>query len=133
MGVSQECYEPYWKNPGSNILQKINQLYGYLPHIYKTIQIIGKRHAGYCWRSKNLIISDVLLETPIYWCASIIWPRKAYLQQLRIDTRCRQEDLPGAMDDLDDWRERVSEIRASYVTWWWRWWSFCKMISSISI
>ena len=26
------------------------------------------------------------------------------------------------MDDRDEWRERVREIRASSMTWWWWWW-----------
>ena len=45
--------------------QKKQQLYGHLPPISKTIQISRTRHAGYCWKSKDELISDVLL------CASI--------------------------------------------------------------
>ena len=37
------------------------QLYGHLPPITKTITIRRTRHAGHCWRSKDEIISDVLL------------------------------------------------------------------------
>ena len=33
-----------------------------------------------------------------------------------VDTECSLEDLPGAMDDRDEWRERVKEIRAGGVT-----------------
>ena len=39
------------------------QLYGNLPPITKTIQIRQTRHAGQCWRSRNDLISDVLLWT----------------------------------------------------------------------
>ena len=41
-----------------------HQLYGHLPPIRKTIQIRRTRHAGHCWRSKDELISDVLLWTP---------------------------------------------------------------------
>ena len=40
------------------------QLYGHLPPITKTIQIKRTRHAGHCWRSRDELISDVLLWTP---------------------------------------------------------------------
>ena len=40
------------------------QLYGHLPPITKTIQITRTRHAGHCWRSRDELISDVLLRTP---------------------------------------------------------------------
>ena len=40
------------------------QLYGPLPPITKTIQIRRTRHAGHCWRSRDELISDVLLWTP---------------------------------------------------------------------
>ena len=37
------------------------QLYGYLPPISKTIEVRRTRHAGHCWRSRDEIISDVML------------------------------------------------------------------------
>ena len=43
-----------------------HQLYGHLPSITKTIQVRRTRHAGHCWRSKDELISDVLLWTPAY-------------------------------------------------------------------
>ena len=43
-----------------------HQLYGHLPPITKTIQVRQTRHAGHCWRSKDELISDVLLWTPTY-------------------------------------------------------------------
>ena len=42
------------------------QLYGHLPPITTTIQARRTRHAGHCWRSKDEIVSDVLLWTPAY-------------------------------------------------------------------
>ena len=43
-----------------------HQLYGHLPPIMKTIQVRRTRHAGHCWRSKDELVSDVLLWTPTY-------------------------------------------------------------------
>ena len=40
------------------------QLYGHLLPITKTIQVRRTRHAGHCWRSRDDLISDVLLWTP---------------------------------------------------------------------
>ena len=44
-----------------------HQLYGHLPPITKTIQVRRTRHAGHCWRSRDELISDVLLWTPHTW------------------------------------------------------------------
>ena len=41
-----------------------HQLYDHLPSITKTIQVRQTRHVGHCWRSKDELISDVLLWTP---------------------------------------------------------------------
>ena len=43
-----------------------HQLYGHLPPITKTIPVRRTRHAGHCWRSRDELISDVLLWTPTY-------------------------------------------------------------------
>ena len=40
------------------------QLYGHIAPITKTIKVRRTRHAGYCWRSRDELISDVLLRTP---------------------------------------------------------------------
>ena len=44
-----------------------HQLYGHLPPITKTMQVRRTRHAGHCWRSRDELISDVLLWTPHTW------------------------------------------------------------------
>ena len=41
-----------------------HQLYGHPPPIMRTIQVRQTRHAGHCWRSRDELISDVLLWTP---------------------------------------------------------------------
>ena len=99
-----------------------HQLYGQLPPVTKTIQVRRTRHAEHCWRSKNELISDVLLWTPSYDQAKAGRPARTYIQQLCEDTGCSPEDLPEAMNDREKWRERVRDIRASDTTWWWWWW-----------
>ena len=88
-----------------------NQLYGHLPPITKTIQARRTRHAGHCWRSKDEIVSDVLLWTPAYGQSKAGRPARTYLQQLCDDTGCNPEDLPEAMNDRETWRKRVRDIR----------------------
>ena len=99
-----------------------HQLYGHLPPITKTIQVRRTRHAGHCWRSRDELISDVLLWTPTHGRAKAGRPARTYIQQLCEDTGCSPEDLPEAMNDREKWRERVRDIRATSTTWWWWWW-----------
>ena len=101
------------------------QLHGYLSPISQTIQVRRTRHAGHCWRSKDELIRDLLLLIYIDERASVSWPPRTYLRQLCADTGCTLEDLPGAMNDRDGWREKVRKIRASYITWCWWWWRWC--------
>ena len=100
-----------------------HQLYGHLPPVTKTIQDRRTRHAVRCWRSRDELISDVLLWTPTHGRAYAERPVRTYIQQLCEDTGCRPEDLPEAMNDREKWRERVRDIRATSTTWWW-WWFF---------
>ena len=99
-----------------------HQLYGHLHPITKTIQARRTRHAGHCWRSRDELIRDVLLWTPTHGHAKAGRPARTYIQQLCEDTGCCPEDLPRAMKDREEWRERVRDIRATSATWWW-WWS----------
>ena len=98
-----------------------HQLYGHLPLITKTIQVRRTRHAGHYWRSRDELISDVLLWTPTYGRAKAGRPALTYIQQLCEDTGCSPEDLPEAMNDWEKWRERVRDTHANGTTWWW-WW-----------
>ena len=94
-----------------------HQLYGHLPPITKTIQARRTRHAGHCWRSKDELISDILL-----WIQHMAKQKQddqlehTYIQQLCEDTGCSLEDLPEAMNDKEKYRERVRDIRASGMT-----------------
>ena len=93
-----------------------HQLYGQLPPIIKTIQVRRTRHAGHCWRSRDELISDVLLWTPTYGRSKAGWPARTYIQQLCEDTGCGPEDLPEVMNDREKWREKVRDIHASSTT-----------------
>ena len=95
------------------------QLYGHLPPITKTIKVRRTRHAGHCWRSRDELISDVLLWTPSYGWTKAGRPAQTYIQQLCEDTECSPEDLPEVMNDRKEWRERVRDIHAGGTTWWW--------------
>ena len=68
-----------------------HQLYGHLPPpITKTIQVRRTRHAEHCWRSKDELISDVLLWTPTCGRAKAGRPARTYIQQLCEDTGCNR-------------------------------------------
>ena len=95
-----------------------HQLYGHLPPIMKTIQVRRTSHAGHCWRSREELISDVLLWTPTYGRAKAGRPARTYTQQLCEDTGYSPEDLPEAVNDREKWRERIGDIRAGGMTWW---------------
>ena len=92
------------------------QLYGHSPPITKTIRVRQTRHLGHCWRSRDKLISDVLLWTPLHRRAKAGWPARTYIQQLCADMGCSPEDLLEAKDDGEEWQESVRGIRA---TWWW--------------
>ena len=49
--------------------------------------------------------------TPTHGRAKAGRPARTYIQQL-----CCPEDLPGAMNDREKWRERVRDIRATSTT-----------------
>ena len=91
--------------------------------LYRTETLLWTRHAGHythCWRSRDELISDVLLWTPAYGQAKAGRPARIYIHKLWEDTGCSLEDLPEAMNNKK-WRERARDIRASGTTWWW-WW-----------
>ena len=84
-------------------------LYSHLPPITKTIKIR--------WRSRDKLISDVLLWIPSHGQAKAGWPARTYIQQLCANMECSPEDLLEAIDDRKGWWERVRD--ADSMTWWW--------------
>ena len=103
----------------------------HLPPITKTIQVRRARHAGHCWRSKDELVSDVLLWTPTYGQGKAGRPARTYIQQLCEDTGCNPEDPPEAMNDREKWREMVKDIRAGGTTWWWWWWWYIYILKHV--
>ena len=83
------------------------QLYGQRPPITKTIKIRRIRHAGHCWRSRDELISDVLLWSPSYGRAKAGRQTRTYIEQLSVDTECIPEDLPEAMNDWEGWHDKM--------------------------
>ena len=109
-----------------------HQLYGHLPPITKTIQVRRTRHAGHCWRSRDELIRDVLLWITTHGRAKAGRPARTYIQQLCEDTGCCPEDLSRAMNDREEWRERVRDIRATSAIWWW-WWKIHRWFNITNI
>ena len=107
------------------------QLYGHLTPITKTIKVRRTRKAEYCWRSRDKLINDVLLWTPSHCREKAGRTALTYVQQLYEDTGCNPEDLPEAMNDREEWRERVRYIHAGGTTRWWWWYLFKNIKSAI--
>ena len=61
-------------------------IYIYIPPVTITIQVRRARHAEHCWRSRDELISDVLLWTLTYGRAKAVRPARTYIQQLCEDT-----------------------------------------------
>ena len=91
------------------------QLYGHLPPIIKTIQVRRTRQVGHCWRSRDELISDVLLWIPSYGRAKSGRPARTYIQQLYADTGCTPEDQPEEMGNREGWVAREGQ---GYPCWW---------------
>ena len=72
------------------------------PPITKTIKFRRARHPGNSWRSRNKIISDILLWTPSYGREKAGRPAWTYIQQLCADTGCIPKDLPEAMEHREE-------------------------------
>ena len=68
-------------------------LYCHLPPITKTMLVRQTRHAGHCRRSKDKLISDVLLWIPSHGQAKAGRPARTYMQQLCAITGWSLEDL----------------------------------------
>ena len=96
------------------------QVFGLFPPLTKTIQVRRTRHLEHSWRSRDELISDIVLWTLSRGWAKTGRPAKTYIQRLCADIGCSLEDLPGAMDDRNGRRERVRETRAGGATRW-RW------------
>ena len=77
---------------------------------------VGVHKSTSLMRSRDELISDVLLWTPTHGRAKARRPARTYIQQLCEDTGCCPEDLLMAMNDREKWRERVRDIHATSTT-----------------
>ena len=117
--AGEEAGRQLHKNFASNIEQVLAakphkaQIFDHRPPITKIVQARRTGHAGHCWRSKDELISDVLLWTHAYGQAKAGRPARSYILQLCEDTGYSSEDLPKAMNDREKWQEMVRDIRAS--------------------
>ena len=102
------CIEQSWRQHTTK-----QQLYGYLQLIWKTIQIRRARLDGHSWRSKSELISDVLVWTASHGRARVERPARTYLWQPCTNTECHKEYLQIAMDNRDEGRERIREVRSN--------------------
>ena len=59
------------------------QLFGHLPPISKSIQVIQAIHVGHCWRSKEKLISDIHPWTLTHRCASVDELARTYIKSVR--------------------------------------------------
>ena len=114
---SQLCVQS-WTSPGSNTPQDTNCT-ATCPLSRKLFKLDEPDMQGHCWRSRDELIRDVLLWIPTHGRAKAGRPARTYIQQLCEDTGCFPEDLPRAMNDREEWRERVRDIRATSTIWWW--------------
>ena len=85
----------WWQHPTRH------QLYGHLPPITKNILARRTKLAEHYWRSKDELISDVLLWTPTYDRPKAERPARIYIQQLCKDTGWSPEDLSEVMNDRE--------------------------------
>ena len=81
-------------------------LYTGLPRISTTIRERRNRFRGHCWRSKNEVVSDLVLWEPKHGERSIGGQAGAFVDLLEADTAVPRDCLPAAMDD--SWLEKES-------------------------
>ena len=62
----------------------MQQLYGHLPPIKKTIQVRRIRHPGHCWRSGDEFMNDILLWTSSHERAKSGRPARTYKSSVPI-------------------------------------------------
>ena len=66
------------------------QLYGHLPPVMKTIKIRQTRHARHNWRSRDELVSDVLLWTPSHGRAKATYSSSVLILDVALRTGQKQ-------------------------------------------
>ena len=111
------CFWNSWNQLSVSFVLRLLPLTSYLP---KNIQVRRTRYTRHFWKSKDELINDILLWTPMQWRLTVGRPATTYLHQVCEDTGCSLEEQLGIIDDRD--RERKRKIRVISATWWqWRW------------
>ena len=87
--------------------------------LYSRCLLISKtiltRHTGHRWVSKEKLISNVLLWTPIHKHTSVGWLAKTYIHLPSVDTGCRQEDRPEAINDVGKDNQKTPYYRHDFL------------------
>ena len=102
VATTQECCEQYWTSLAGSSPQSSRCTA--TCHPSRKISKLDKPDAGQYWRSKDELISDVLLWTPSHGWTKAGWPAKTYIQQLSVHLGYCLEDTPGAMNDIEGCR-----------------------------
>ena len=88
-------------------------LYGNFVQITLVIKERRTRFAGHYHKSKDEVVSDLILWTPKHGKAKVGGPSKTYTKQLTENADCQAEDLPRAMEGREYWRE--SQYAGQYI------------------
>ena len=102
----------FWKKHSIKL-----QLYRHLLPISQSIQERQIKYTGHCWRSKDELISNILLWTCTHGHISVSQQVRTYIHHLFADTGWSLEDLPGVMDDRDGWWEYQMTLWFELVLW----------------
>ena len=88
-----------------------NELYDGCMKITDKIRERRLKNAGHSWRTKNEVISKVLLWEPTHGKRNQGRPARTFVDQLEEDIGCSKENLPILMADRMAWRKHVMNIR----------------------
>ena len=123
--LHKECCVQSWTNPGSKHPTRHQPVRPPAPYQENYSQLDEPDMQDTCWTKQRWTHKRCTLMDPH------TWPRKSRTTQLERtfssygeDTGCCPEDLPRAMNDREEWRERVRDICATSAIWWW-WWCCC--------
>ena len=96
-----------WKEHKTN-----KELYGKLDKITDSLRIRRLKFIGHNWRRKDELVSKVLTWMPKHGKRKRGRPGMTYLDQLEKDTGMSVEELQNIMDDRDEWKKLVYDVRA---------------------
>ena len=68
------------------------------------------KFVGHCWRSKEQILSQLLLWQPAHGSRPRRRPTKSCMDQLETDTGLGLDNLPTAMEDRELWILDLSKV-----------------------